>query len=67
MEDVWKPRIYLRQLMTRAADGVETMNWLWMGSNPNGHDWSLGGVRLFTLEQAVLRYARKLHRARRTA
>jgi len=39
------------------------MNWLWMGENPNGRDWTLGGVALFTLKQALSRYERKLRRA----
>jgi hypothetical protein len=34
--------------------------WMWMGTNPVGRDWRLGCVSLFTLEEAVRRYARKL-------
>lgn len=39
------------------------MAWLWMGSNPGGQDWSLGAVRVFTVEEAMRNYRRKLRRA----
>lgn len=36
---------------------------IWMGRNPFGDDWSLGSVRLLSLDDAMQRYARKLRRA----
>ncbi len=39
------------------------MDWLWMGSNPGGKDWSLGAVRVFTVTEAMQHYRRKLRRA----
>ncbi len=36
------------------------MLWLWMGSNPGGKDWSLGAVMVFTVEEALRNYRRKL-------
>jgi hypothetical protein len=44
----------------------ELSMWIWMGANPGGRDWNLGSVQLFTLEEAIRQYARKLRRAGRT-
>lgn len=35
-----------------------------MGSNPVGSDWSLGSVRVNTLQEAIRLYRRKLRGAR---
>jgi hypothetical protein len=43
----------------------DSMISIWMGGNPVGEDWSLGSVRLFTLEDAMSQYTRKLRRAGR--
>jgi hypothetical protein len=43
----------------------DSMISIWMGGNPVGEDWSLGSVRLFTLEDALKQYERKLRRAGR--
>lgn len=56
-----KPRIY-----------IEMGNWptcpIWRGVNPyTGKDWALGAVRLFSLEEAIHSYFRKLRRAQRRA
>jgi hypothetical protein len=38
--------------------------WIWKGRNPKGgKDWTLGAVALFTVEEALLQYRRKLRRA----
>jgi hypothetical protein len=34
------------------------MNWIWVGRNSVGEDWSLGRARLFTLTDAIKVYAR---------
>lgn len=49
--------------MKKGLASKQTMIWIWMGGNPVGQDWSLGSVRLFTLEDALKQYARKLRRA----
>ncbi len=36
------------------------MIWIWVGGNPFGEDWNLGSVRLFTLEEAMKKYARNV-------
>ena len=41
------------------------MIWIWVGGNPAGQDWSLGSARLFTVEEAMKQYWRKLQRAGR--
>ena len=62
-----KPRIYLRKVQpSRKGFGNQVPMWLWMGTSPLGRDWSLGCVSLFTLEEAMRQYARKL-RSRRCA
>ena len=60
-----KPRIYLRKIQPMAPSlaSKDTMISIWMGSNPDGNDWSLGSVRLFTIQDAMLHYGRKLRRA----
>ena len=62
-----KPRIYLRKIQTMAKRlaSEDTMSWIWVGGNPVGPDWSLGSVRISTLEQAMKTYARKLRCAGR--
>ena len=60
-----KPRVYLRkiQIMRKPLASEETKVWIWMGMNPVGHDWSLGGVSLYSLAVALKHYERKLRRA----
>ena len=60
-----KPRIYLRKIQLRknSLANEETMLWIWMGRNPVGRDWSLGGVPLFTLAEIIKRYKYRLKRA----
>ncbi len=41
------------------------MIWIWMGTNPVGHDWSLGSVSLYSLTEAMARYRYLLARVRR--
>ncbi len=61
-----KPRIYVRKVQpSRKGFGSHMTLWIWMGTNPVGQDWSLGCVRLFTLEEAMQHYGRKLARAAR--
>ncbi len=43
----------------------DTMIWIWMGTNPVGHDWSLGSVSLYSLTEAMARYRYLLARVRR--
>lgn len=65
MSNKGKLRIYLRKIqpLREPFGGPETMVWIWMGLNPLGEDWSLGGVYLFSLEQAAQTYRKKLKRA----
>ena len=60
-----KPRVYLRkiQIMRKALASEDTMIWIWVGTNPVGHDWSLGSASLYSLAQALKHYYRKLRRA----
>ena len=60
-----KLRVYLRkiQIMPKALASEETTIWIWMGTNPVGHDWSLGSVSLYPLTVALKHYERKLRRA----
>jgi len=51
--------------MAKRLASEETMIWIWVGGNPVGPDWSLGSVRISTLEQAMKTYARKLRCAGR--
>ena len=62
-----KPRIYIRKIqpLKKGLAMEDSMISIWMGGNPVGEDWSLGSVRLFTLEDAMRQYARKLRRAGR--
>ena len=57
--------MYLRkiQIMRKALASEDTMIWIWMGTNPIGHDWSLGSASLYSLAQALKHYDRKLRRA----
>ncbi len=61
-----KPRVYLRrvQIMRKPLASEETMLWIWMGTNPVGHDWSLGSVSLYSLTDALDRYEYLLRRVR---
>lgn len=65
MGNVRRPRMYLRniQLISESVGSEDTMAWVWMGENPVGKDWNLGGVRLFTLAEAMAEYGRRLRRA----
>lgn len=61
-----KPRIYLRKTHPIKKGLRKDMTiWIWMGCNPTGEDWNLGGVRLLTLEEAIGQYARKIRRVGR--
>jgi hypothetical protein len=64
-----KPRIYLRKIqpMNSGAASEDTMIWIWVGNNPVGHDWSLGSVRLFSIQETLLHYLGKLRRVGRCA
>lgn len=53
--------------MKKGLASEHTMVWIWVGGNPVGQDWTLGSVRLFTLEEAMTQYARKLRRVGRCA
>ena len=57
--------MYLRkiQIMRNALASEDTMTWIWVGTNPVGHDWSLGSVSLYSLTDALKHYDRKLQRA----
>ena len=52
--------------MKKGLATEDTMIWIWVGGNPVGRDWSLGGVRISTLEEAMRAYARKLRCVGRT-
>jgi hypothetical protein len=68
MEGQTKPRIYLRKIhpIKRGLRKGMTM-WIWVGGNPAGQDWNLGSARLFTLAEALRRYAGELRNAERCA
>lgn len=62
MQEHGKPRIYLRKIqpLKKGLANEDTMIWIWAGRNPVGEDWNLGSVRLYTLEEALNRYARRV-------
>lgn len=57
-----KPRIYLRSITLTTKNGASRDAWVWMGRNPAGRDWSLGCVGVYTLEEAMTYYRKKLRR-----
>ena len=55
-----KPRIYIGTVTFTTKSGTAISARVWMGRSPAGRDWTLGSVSLFSLEEAMAFYCRKL-------
>ncbi len=61
----WKPKVYIEARPGR--DWLGRSNHLWRGTNPYGNDFYLGAVHLFSVEETLTDYCKRLNCAKKRA